>query len=69
VCVDVKNKVYRIGHSGSDGVFFSYFGWLPQQDVFLCIVGNNGETVIKPVVSGVVRSIQNAAGLRLPKTP
>jgi CubicO group peptidase (beta-lactamase class C family) len=34
VRLDVNDKPYRIGHSGSDGVFFSYFGWLPQPDVF-----------------------------------
>ena len=64
VRLDVNNKVYRIGHSGSDGVFFSYFGWLPQQDIFIYIVGNNGEAAVKPIVGLVVKAIQNAAGVK-----
>ena len=64
VRLDANNKAYRIGHSGSDGVFYSYFGWLPQQDVFVYIVGNNGEAAIKPIIGGVVKAIQNAAGVK-----
>jgi CubicO group peptidase (beta-lactamase class C family) len=66
VRLDANNKAYRIGHSGSDGVFFSYFGWFPQQDTFVYIVGNNGEAAVKPVVVAVVKAIQQATGVKPP---
>ncbi len=69
VRLDANNKAYRIGHSGSDGVFLSYFGWLPQQDIFFYIVGNNGEAAVKPIVRVVVNAIQNAAGVKPPGRP
>jgi len=56
--VDKFGKPYRIGHSGSDGVFFSYFMWLPGKDVFMYIVGNNGEKEVTPVVATAVRTLQ-----------
>lgn len=58
VRLDVNGKPYRIGHSGSDGVFLSYFGWLPQQDIFFYFVGNNGEAEVKPVLAHVVKAIR-----------
>lgn len=61
--IDAHGKIYRIGHSGSDGTFFSYFGWLPQQDTFFYIVGNNGEKSILPVVRKIVHAVQDDAGV------
>jgi CubicO group peptidase (beta-lactamase class C family) len=43
-------EVTRISHAGSDGVFFAYFWWNPQNDRFFYIVGNNGE---EPVIDAV----------------
>ena len=51
----------RMGHSGSDGTFFSYLGWLRQNDVRIYFVGNNGEPEVKPVLQQVLK-----AALRLP---
>ena len=56
VRLDANGKPYRIGHSGSDGTFFSYFGWLPQQDIFIYVVGNNGQDNVKPIVSTVLKA-------------
>jgi CubicO group peptidase (beta-lactamase class C family) len=63
VRLDARGKPYRIGFSGSDGVFFSYFGWLPQQDVFFYVVGNNGEANVKPVVGAVLKAALKIAGI------
>src|SRR5215472_10379259 len=63
VRLDAKNRPYRIGFSGSDGTFFSYFGWLPQQDVFIYVVGNNGEANVKPVVATVLHAALKIAGI------
>ena len=56
------SKVFRVGHSGSDGVFFSYFGWFPKEDLFVYVVGSNGEKEVKPAVGAVVGAVQAAAG-------
>jgi CubicO group peptidase (beta-lactamase class C family) len=56
VRLDARAKPYRIGFSGSDGTFFSYFGWLPQQNVFFYVVGNNGEANVRPVVATVLKA-------------
>lgn len=63
VRLDAGNKPYRIGFSGSDGVFFSYFGWLPQQDVFFYVVGNNGEANVRPIVVDVLDAAKTIAGI------
>ncbi len=63
VRLDAKNKPYRIGFSGSDGISFSYFGWLPQGDVFFYVIGTNGEANVKPVVGTVLRAALDIAGI------
>jgi CubicO group peptidase (beta-lactamase class C family) len=45
----------RVGHSGSDGTFFSYLGWLRQNDVRFYFVGNNGEDEVKPVLQQALK--------------
>lgn len=40
----------RMGHSGSDGTFFSYLGWLRKSDVRMYLVGNNGAEEVTPLV-------------------
>jgi CubicO group peptidase (beta-lactamase class C family) len=63
VRLDRNNKPYRIGFAGSDEVFMSYFGWLPQQDVFIYVVGNNGWDNVKPVISTVLHAAYKVAGI------
>ncbi len=63
--IDLNGEPYRIGHSGSDGVFFSYFMWLPQQHLFMYFVGNNGEKRILPILKAVLREVQEGVGVRL----
>ena len=59
---DDAGKVYRIGHGGSDGVFFAYFAIYPQQDAFLYFVGANGEEPVRAELQGVLRTLQTAIG-------
>jgi CubicO group peptidase (beta-lactamase class C family) len=66
VRLDSAGKPYRIGHSGSDGTFFAYFGWLPQRDIFIYVVGNNGEDNVKPIVSTVLKAALALAGDQKP---
>jgi CubicO group peptidase (beta-lactamase class C family) len=55
----------RMGHAGSDGTFFSYMGWLRQNDVRIYIVGNNGEDEVKPLVQTALKlSLQLPAATR-----
>ena len=42
---DDEGTLFEIAHSGSDGVFFSYFWVDPTTDTFFYIVGNAGEEV------------------------
>jgi CubicO group peptidase (beta-lactamase class C family) len=64
--LDESKQPYRIGHSGSDGVFFSYFAIYPQQDAFLYFVGNNGETAVRPVLQKVLGEFQRSIGIAPP---
>jgi CubicO group peptidase (beta-lactamase class C family) len=48
-------SLYRMGHAGSDGTFFSYVCWLPGNDVRFYFVGNNGEPEVKPVLVQVLK--------------
>ncbi|MBV8798298.1 MAG: beta-lactamase family protein [Alphaproteobacteria bacterium] len=63
VRLDKNKKPYRIGFAGSDEVFMSYFGWLPRQDVFIYVVGNNGWDNVKPVISTVLHAAYKIAGI------
>jgi hypothetical protein len=54
---DETGKLYRVGHSGSDGTFFSYVGWFPQTDVQFYFVGNNGEDQVKPLLRDVLSTV------------
>ncbi len=46
-------RLLRTGHSGSDGVFYSYLAWAPTNDIRFYFVGNNGEDEVKPVLREV----------------
>ena len=63
VRLDRNNKPYRVGFAGSDGTFFAYFGWLPQQDVFVYVVGNNSDANVTPVVQTTLRAALKIAGI------
>lgn len=57
---DAEGRLIRMGHAGSDGVFFSYLGWLAGNDIRLYFVGNNGEDNVKPVLQ---KALKSALGL------
>ena len=54
---DDEGRLVRLGHSGSDGTFFSYLAWYPRSDVRLYFVGNNGEAEVRPVLVDLLRVI------------
>jgi CubicO group peptidase (beta-lactamase class C family) len=60
--IDRVDKLYRMGGGGSDGVFLSYFMWLPQQNTFMYFVGNNGEERVRRVLRAVVDVLQAGVG-------
>lgn len=49
-------KPLRVGHAGSDGVFFSYLAWIPANDVRFYFVGNNGEADVKSVLQVALKA-------------
>jgi CubicO group peptidase (beta-lactamase class C family) len=54
---DVEGRLFRIGHSGSDGTFYSYLTWYPIADAMLYFVGNNGEPAVLPVLRQILRHV------------
>jgi CubicO group peptidase (beta-lactamase class C family) len=50
-------KLFRMGHSGSDGTFFSYLVWVPGNDVRFYFVGANGESEVKPVLKDALAAV------------
>ena len=61
--LDDEGEPYRIGHGGSDGTFFSYFAYFPQQDAFFYFVGNNGEAPVKNELKDVLKAVQAELGI------
>jgi CubicO group peptidase (beta-lactamase class C family) len=59
---DDAGKIVRVGHSGSDGVFFTYLCWLPANDVRFYLVGNNGEENVQRALALALRG-----AMKLPK--
>lgn len=58
-------KLLRMGHSGSDGTFFSYLAWIPGNDVRFYFVGNNGEEDAKAALRVALKAamdLPRAAG-------
>jgi CubicO group peptidase (beta-lactamase class C family) len=56
---DNGDRIRQMSHSGSDGVFFSYYWHRPDERVFMYFVGNSGEEPTKDVlrnILGLVRS-------------
>jgi len=66
---DESGKLYRVGHGGSDGVFFAYFAWYPAHDAFVYFVGNNGEPAVKAELRNVLLPLQTSLGIGAPATP
>lgn len=59
-----EGVLYRVGHGGSDGVFFSYFAWYPAHDAFIYFVGNNGEKPVREELRGVLKALQDEIGVK-----
>ena len=58
--------LYRVGHGGSDGVFFAYFAWYPAHDAFVYFVGNNGEEPVRNELREVLKALQADLGIPPP---
>ena len=61
--LDASGNVYRAGHGGSDGVFFSYLAIYPKHDAFFYFVGNNGEAAVKAELQRVLDLLQRSLGI------
>lgn len=57
VRTDEAGQVFRISHTGSDGVFFSAALWYPASDTFVYFVGNGGEEPTLAVLRAVLRQL------------
>lgn len=66
--VDEAGRPYRLGHSGSDGVFFSYLAIYPGPKAFMYFVANDGEEPARHVLVAALRTLQDslAVGPRKP---
>lgn len=58
-------SVEQISHSGSDGVFFSYFCWRPKDRTFWYLVGNAGEKPTVSLIKTVLKTVTESS--RLPR--
>lgn len=56
-----SGEIRQISHSGSDGVFFSYFRYRPEEDQFLYFVGNNGEDAVLATLREVLDALKTDA--------
>lgn len=63
VRLDRNNQIYRVGFAGSDEVFMAYFGWLPQSDTFIYVVGNNGWDNVRSIISTTLHAAYKIAGI------
>lgn len=61
--LDEAGRPYRLGHSGSDGVFYSYFAIFPEPKAFFYFVGNNGEEPAQRVMVAALRTLQDSLGV------
>ena len=62
VVFDDDGETLQVSHSGSDGVFFSYFWMSPRDDSFFYLVGNAGEEVTRDAAREVRRILYEAGG-------
>lgn len=63
VRLDKNNKRFRVGFAGSDEVFMAYWGWLPERDIFLYVVGNNGMDNVTTVVRSALHAAYAVGGI------
>lgn len=56
---DGTGRVRQMSHSGSDGVFFSYYWHRPEDGVFMYFVGNSGEEPAKAVLRQVLSLLRS----------
>lgn len=61
--LDDTGRPYRLGHGGSDGVFYSYFALFPGPKAFFYFVGNNGEEPARRVMVAALRTLQDSLGV------
>jgi len=61
---NAEGQLYRVGHGGSDGVFFAYFAWYPAHDAFVYFVGNNGEEPVRNELRDVLKALQDDLGVK-----
>ncbi|GAA0654755.1 serine hydrolase domain-containing protein [Brevundimonas lenta] len=64
--VDDAGRPWRVGHGGSDGVFFSYLALYPRTGAVLYFVGNNGEAPVRDQLRAVLALIEADPGVRGP---
>lgn len=57
----------QVSHSGSDGTFFSYFCWRPDDRTFFYMVSNSGEKAATVLVKKMLVSVRDAG--KMPVTP
>jgi CubicO group peptidase (beta-lactamase class C family) len=57
---DAAGELIRVSHSGSDGVFFSFFYWRPADEAFYYVVGSSGEAVSREAVQAAGRAMLRA---------
>ena len=57
VRTDEAGRVWRVSHSGSDGTFFAAALWYPRTETFIYLVGNSGESNVRPIVSRVLELV------------
>ena len=67
--LDENGQAWRAGHGGSDGVFFSYFCFYPQQKAFFYFVGNIGEDPVKAQLKDVLNIVEDALGASVAVRP
>lgn len=56
---DDGSTVHQMSHSGSDGVFFSYYWHRPQDDAFMYFVGSSGEEPVLSTLREVLRLLRS----------
>ena len=59
--VSPDGSVAQVSHSGSDGVFFSYFCWRPKDRTFWYLVGNAGEKPTVALIKAVLKTVTGSS--------
>jgi CubicO group peptidase (beta-lactamase class C family) len=59
--------VVQVSHSGSDGTFFSYFCWRPDDRTFFYFVSNSGEPEATKLVRRIITAVRDAGQMPVTK--